>query len=262
MTRFPVSGDAVSQAMFAGALLDPERACPDGLRAFNGSDPARRLAVHRNTVVSSLIDALADSFPVVQQLVGEAFFRAVAGTFVRQHPPRSPILALYGDQLPDFLVHFGPARSLPYLADVARLEFARVLACHAADAEPVDDQQVSLALASGARIGELKLVCHRSVSTLDSRYAVVSLWAAHQGEGEINPVVINRPESAIVVRDAFDVLVLRAAPGAVVFVDAIGQGVNLGDAASAATQREPAFDLAATLSLLLTHRALTSLELP
>ena len=72
-----------SQAAFAAALLYPARPCPPGLHAWNGSDPAARLAVYRNNVVSSLIDALADTFPVVQQLVGEEFFRAMAGVFAR-----------------------------------------------------------------------------------------------------------------------------------------------------------------------------------
>ncbi|HEY0823832.1 MAG TPA: DNA-binding domain-containing protein, partial [Ramlibacter sp.] len=74
---------------FARALLDAQLPCPGGLRAWNGSDPARRFAVHRNSVVASLADALADTFPVVQALVGEAFFRAMAVSFVRARPPSS-----------------------------------------------------------------------------------------------------------------------------------------------------------------------------
>ena len=70
------------QPDWAAALLDPERPAPPGLRAWNGSDPARRFAVHRNNVVASLVSALADGFPVVQALVGEEFFRAMAAVFV------------------------------------------------------------------------------------------------------------------------------------------------------------------------------------
>ena len=77
----PVLATARAQSAFADALLDPARPCPPGLRTWNGSDPARRLAVYRNNVVSSLIDALADTFPVVQRLVGTEFFRAMAGVF-------------------------------------------------------------------------------------------------------------------------------------------------------------------------------------
>ncbi len=89
-------GLLVTQATFAAALLTPELPSPAGLRVWNGSDPAARLAVYRNNVVSSLIDAVADSFPVTQELVGEEFFRAMAAVFVRAHPPRSKVLTHYG----------------------------------------------------------------------------------------------------------------------------------------------------------------------
>ena len=68
----------MNQALFAATLLDPTLPCPPGLTAWNGSDLTRRLAVHRNNVVVSLVDALADTFPVTQQLVGEDFFRTMA----------------------------------------------------------------------------------------------------------------------------------------------------------------------------------------
>ena len=253
---------APGQAEFAAALLDPDHACPAGLRTWNGSDPTVRLAVHRNNVIGSLIDALADTFPVTQQLVGEAFFRAMAGVFVRQAPPRSRILAHYGEAFPAFIAQFEPARSLPYLADLARLEAARVRAYHAADAEPVPAEAVSLALACGERIAELRLVCHPSTGLLASPHAVVSLWAAHQGDDDPAAVDLDRPECALIVRHGLDVLVLRSPWGAAEFVAAVQAGRNLGDAAAAAAAATEAFDLTATLSLLLAHGALSALHLP
>lgn len=260
------------QQDFAAALLDPQRATPRGLRAWNGSDPTARLAVYRNNVVSSLVDALAVTFPVVQQLVGEEFFRAMAGVFVRAAPPRSRVLAHYGLGFPSFIASFAPSQGLTYLADVARLEVARVMAYHAADAEPVSDEMVSLALGSGERMGELRLVLHPSVHTLCSPHAVVTLWAAHQSDedGEIGPVDVDMPESALILRAGFDVLVLPVPRGTVDFVEAIRAGLNLGDAASQAASQaasraaptEPGFDLTATLTALLAHGALSSFHLP
>ena len=178
------AGHRGGQSDLAAALLDPDRACPDGLCTWNGSDPTARLAVHRNNVVSSLVDALAATFPVVQELVGETFFRAMAGVFVRCSPPRSRVLAYYGQDFPPFVAQFGPAQTVPYLSDVARLEAARVRAYHAADAAPVSAEAVGLAMAAGSeRLGELHLTLHPSLSTVESRHGVVSLWAAHQGEG-------------------------------------------------------------------------------
>ena len=251
-----------NQAAFAAALLDPNRPCPPGLRAWNGSDPTARLAVYRNNVVGSLIDALADTFPVTQELLGEAFFRAMAGVFARQAPPGSHILAHYGEGFAEFIEGFEPARSVPYLADMARLELAYVRAYHAADAEPVASEGVGLALASGERIGELLLACHPSVTVLSSAYAIVSLWAAHQGEGDLGAVDPDHGEAALVLRQNLDVLVLRLPPGAAEFLAAIQHGECLGDAAAAAMNTASAFDLSASLTLLMSHGALTSIQLP
>lgn len=98
-----------TQADFAAALLDVQLPYPKGLCSRNGADPSRRFAVYRNNVQSSLINALADSYPVVQQLVGEEFFRAMAAIFVRSQPPQSPLMSRYGEGFADFIGQFEPS---------------------------------------------------------------------------------------------------------------------------------------------------------
>ena len=255
-------GLRVTQAGFAAALLRPDLPCPAGLRAWNGSDPGARLAVYRNNVVSSLIDAVADTFPVTQELVGEEFFRAMAAVFVRQHPPRSRILAHYGAEFADFVDGFEPARALPYLADVARLEWARVLAYHAADADPLTAEMLGVAMSSGEDLGTLQLVCHPSTSVVVSDYAIISLWAAHQGDGDLSAVDPAVPASALVIRPGLDVLVLRLPPGGARFVIALQTGAGLADAAALAAGEAADFDLPSVLALLMGHGALITAQFP
>ncbi len=256
------AANAPEQRDFAAALVDPALACPQGLVTWNGSDPAARFSVYRNNVVSSLIDALADTFPVVQELVGEEFFRAMAALFVRRSPPRSRVLARYGADFPAFIDAFEPAQSVPYLADVARLEVARVHAYHAADALPAARETIALVLASGERLAELRLELHPSVSVLRSKHAIVSIWAAHQGEGDFGKVDPGIGESALVVRSGLDVLVLTLAPDMAQFATAVLRGDGLADAAQSAIAGAPDFDLSAALALLLGQGAITSIHLP
>lgn len=257
-----ITANASAQRAFAAALLDPALACPQGLVTWNGSDPAARFSVHRNNVVSSLIDALADTFPVVQELVGEEFFRAMAALFVRRSPPRSRVLAHYGADFPAFIDAFEPAQSVPCLADVARLEVARVHAYHAADVTPVGREAVEYAMASGERIGELRLELHPCVSVLRSKHAIVSIWAAHQAEGDLGQVDPGIGESALVVRRGLDVLVLKLAPDMAQFATGVLQGESLADAAQSAIDGAPDFDLSAAIALLLNRGAVTSIHLP
>lgn len=247
------------EAGFAAALLDPDRPCPTGLRGPAG-EAQRRFAVHRNNVVASLVDAVAESFPVVLALVGEAFFRAIASVFVREQPPRSPLLHAYGGAFPVFVEGFGPAASLPYLTDVARLEWARVQACHAADAQPLQPGQAALP-ADPERAGELLLVPHPALRVLSCAHAAVSIWAARQGQGALEQVDLTRAEHALVLRPSLEVLVGPCDAGTVAFVRCLQDGAALAQAAAAGAAAGD-FDLAGCLALLLRHGALRSISLP
>ncbi|RZS56876.1 DNA-binding domain-containing protein [Sphaerotilus mobilis] len=247
----------------ARALRSPTAPLPAGLRSWNGSDVGQRFAVHRNNVRVGLVDALAQSFPVTRCLVGDDFFRAMAGHYVAQHLPQSRVMALYGDTLADFIDHFEPATQLPWLGDVAWLEHARVVSCHAADAEPVQAQRVSQALALGERIGTLRFTLQPSARLVRSRHAVVDIWLAHQADdGEVTPFDPVGAQDALIVRPASEVLLLRLPPGAAAFIDAAMQGLPLAECAEQAMTEAPDVDLSATLGLLLAHGVCTELNWP
>ncbi|MHC8325297.1 HvfC/BufC N-terminal domain-containing protein [Pseudomonas sp. LB1P83] len=245
-----------NQADFAAALLDPQLPCPDGLLSVNGADPASRFAVYRNNVQSSLINALADSYPVVLQLVGEEFFRAMAGIYVQSTPPRSPLMNGYGDDFAAFIEGFAPAASVPYLADIARLERLRVMAYHAADAQPMDHEQIAAALADPLALSELTVELHPSLNLLNSAYAVVAIWTAHQQEATLAGIDLNQRQHALVLRNGLDVEVFAIEQGASAFIQNLQNGQSLMQALEAA----PAFDLSQTLALLISRNAINDLH--
>lgn len=254
------------QAQFAAGLLDPEQPAPPGLTAWNGSDSAVRFGVYRNTVAVSLTEALAEGFPVTRALVGEAFFDAMARCFVVERPPASPILTDYGDALPDFIAAFGPAAGLPYLPDLARLERARVVAYHAVDAQPLKADDLARHLADPHRLPATRVALHPSCRLLASDYAVVSLWAAHQGEGRIEDVELGRPglapESALVLRDNDEVMVLPLSRAVGRFLAALAAGMPLGEAADAGTATDAEFDLTQAIALLIHHGGIAAWHPP
>ena len=249
------------QAEFAGALLAPDQACPDGLFSSNGADPASRFAVYRNNVHSALINALVAAYPVTLQLVAEEFFRAMAGVYVQAYPPNSPLINEYGSTFADFIQGFEPAASVPYLADVARLERLRVRACHAADTQPLDQQAVLQALQGQADLGKLRLQLHPSVATLSCAYAVVAVWAAHQTEGAMATLNPWHAQSALVVRQGLTVKVFAIDRGSVTFIDSLNRGTPLEMAVAHALEASAEFDLHQCLTLLISHDAITHLHL-
>lgn len=238
--------------VFASALLDAERAPPGGLKAWNGSDPTQRFNVHRNNVMVSLVDALATSFPVVQTLVGVEFFRAMARIFVVGSPPVSSLLFEYGKDFPDFIAGFAPVAGLPYLADVARIEYCRVESFHAADAVALDAQAFQALQANPDSLSELRVQLHPACRLVRSRHAAFSIWAAHQGLMAIESVVLDDPEDTLIFRPEHEVRTLGLPPGGAVFLGALADRCTLAEAAVRAAD-EDGFDLSANLRGLIDH---------
>lgn len=249
-----------TQTAFAHALLSAELPCPTGLTTWNGSDPTLRFAVYRNNVMVSLIDALADTYPVVQTLVGDEFFRAMAREFAQNNPPRSAVMAYYGHNFADFIATFPPAVSVPYLADVARLEMARVMAYHAADVVAIQPQVLQAALADPQQLLSLQLVLHPSVHIIQSGFAIFSVWAAHQGAQSALAVDPDVAQAALVYRDGLDVGIVELAAGCGTFVRTLLIGQTLADAVHAASSLDPEFDLTHALTLLLRLQLITHIK--
>ena len=245
---------------FAQALLTPGLPCPDGLFSRNGADPASRFAVYRNNVHSSLINALADSYPVTQQLVGEHFFRAMAGLYIQAYPPISPLLHDYGSDLADFIKGFAPAADVPYVADVARLERLRISAYHAIDTPVANPHAVVNQLQQLSSLGNVRLQLHPCVATLRSDYAVVALWAAHQTTDPVARLDPWHGQSAMVLRNGLEVEVFCIDSGCVTFINSLNNDWPLEMAMAYALDAASEFDLHQCLGLLINHRAITQIK--
>ena len=142
----------------------------DGLNAH------ARLGIYRNTCASVLATALRLAFPAVQHLVGPEFFEGAAGLFVAQTPPRSAWLDEYGAEFPDFLHRLPQAASVPYLADVACLEWHVNLVLHAPDAPPLDIARLTALDEAGQ--AELRFQSHPAVRLLRCEFPADVIWRA------------------------------------------------------------------------------------
>ncbi len=215
--------------VFAQALSDPARPVPPQTKGREGRPDARRFAVYRNNVAAGLIGAIEARYPVARRLVGDAFFRAMAGAFVAAHRPRSPVLIHYGETFPDFVAGFEPAREIAYLPDVARLENAWVEAYHARDAPALTFD--ALGAVDPDALGVLRFSPHPAARLLRFAHPAASIWAAHQATGEPRPPEAWRAEEALVTRPEADVLVRILPPGGYEFAQALFAGATLAEAA-------------------------------
>lgn len=244
-----------SQQAFAAGLFETSSP-PAGLRSWNSPIPTRRYDVYRNNVTSSLRNALASRFPAAEKIVGYEFFQAMAETFIRSNPPRSPLLMSYGEEFPDYVETFEPARDLIYLADVMRLELARGRAYHAADAEALALH--SLATIDPVKLGSLIFTPHPSLTVFSSPHPAVTIWAMNDGKRALAPIDDWQGEDALVVRPQLIVNTILVPPGGGALFRGLVAGKPLGEAVEAAGNSDDNFDLSTNLTVLLTSGAFTA----
>jgi hypothetical protein len=168
-------------------LLDTQNAFMRSLLAHDDAQAAvqiiadglpseARLNIYRNTFVATLTTALRLSYPAVHQLVGVEFFESAARVFIEATAPESAYLNEYGATFPDFLAGFPPADSVPYLSDVARLEWAVNRALHADDAPAINLGRLSTIAPEDQN--RIVFVPHPAVSLVQSPYPIDDIWRA------------------------------------------------------------------------------------
>lgn len=233
---------AATQSAFAAAIVDPARQAP---AAIGGANNGRRFAVYRNNVAVSLAGAIAARFPAVRRIVGDDFFAGLARAFVAFERPGSPLMMTYGDGFADFIERAPGLDELPYLADVARIEAARTRAYHAKDVEPIGAE--AFAALDADALDRVTVALHLSAEIVRSDHPVVTIWAMNADEAELGPIADWSGEDALVVRPALDVVVRRLPPGGAAFIDALGKGATLGEAAASGATASGGFDLTRNL---------------
>lgn len=163
------------QRGFRTAVL-ADTAVPPSVITGGPVSATARLSVYRNNVIGNLTRALRLSFPAVERLVGEDFFATAAQRFIAAAPPQAADLNQYGDGFADFLASFEPAQSVPYLPDVARLEWAVSRAVHARPAPPLAPE--ALSAVPPAREVDLCFTPHPTLSLLALDHPAHAIWQA------------------------------------------------------------------------------------
>jgi hypothetical protein len=194
-----------------------------------------RFEIYRASFEANLSGALRDTYPVVHRLVGEAYFNQTALRYLRKHPSASADIHAFGAFFPSFLNNLDSARDLPYLFDVARLEWLAHLAFHTQDAEAFKLAGLA-ALPPEAHAGLRLLPC---VKLMCSEFPVHRIWQVNQ-ESWTGDAAVNLDEGGVqlaVTRDGLEIALLPlgaatwALAGALLETGSLGTAIEtMGDA--------------------------------
>lgn len=255
---------AAHQRAFAAALRAGGSSANDGgsrgdaiarLFTTDAATSARRIAIYRGNSIASATKALAGTYPVIREVVGDEFFDELARAFWVSVPSQTGDLGEYGDAFGDFLADFEHVRELPYLADLARLEWAVHRAECAADA-PLFDAS-TLAEVPIDRQSSLIFTLIPETAIVTSIYPIARIWNLHRdpvsradaAEAKHFDIDWTVGETALVAREEYAVRVVALDAGSAAALRAVHCGETLVDALAsgvvAAKLADTPFDAAA-----------------
>lgn len=166
--------------------------------------PSRGLAAYRANALVNAQRALEVAYPVIAQMIGEENFAFLARDFLHRHPPVRGDLAQWGTQLAAFVAQVPQLADMPFLADIARVEWA-LHACASAADRVQDTASFAVLAEDDASVLHFKLAA--AALTLASAYPVVSIILAHQGKGTLDAAFAllqqGVVETALVWREGF-----------------------------------------------------------
>lgn len=235
------------QSAFVGALFDGQDAWLSQHILAGGMAPEARLAIYRNNVLHNYGEALRAVYPVVERLVGEAFFQRAARRYARAVPSSSGDIQEYGRDFPEFLATLPGAAELGYLPDTARLEWLVHEAFHAASHPPLSGE--SLAGVPPQRYPELRFALHPSCRLLASAYPVHRIWEVNQPQriGEEGVDLGMGGVKLLVWRCGFEIELAPLPAPEYALLQAMAGGAALGAACEAAFAVSESFDVTRAL---------------
>jgi len=237
------------QTEFARAIVahDERPLLTEWIVAGHGLAPEERIGVYRNNVFSNYRAVLCEVYPVVVALVGEPFFKRAADIYASTYPSRSGDLNDFGGELGDFLAGWPPATQLPYLPDVARLEWAVERVFHAAEAPALD--LTTLATVPQEASSSLRFALHSASRVVRSPYPILRIWQANQigFEGDQSVNLDAGGDAVLVIRRSATVELERLSPGELELLQALAADLTLAQAHARALEVDPALDLTALL---------------
>ena len=244
----------LARDFLAAMISNDDRPVIDKISA-RGASAKDRLSVYRNNIFSNLTEILASSFPGVQALVGVEFFRFAASQFIRAHLPVAAALMHYGDEFPNFLAQMAEAASLPYLPDLARLEWSLNEAYHAPSQPPLSPEQLQAAAEGRA---DDAITLRASSKLFASDYPVEAIWlfAKSAGQGQA-PSLDLAGNHLLLYRKQWQVARHALSRAEYVFLSALAMRQGLEQSISMAQAEDTQFDPARFLQFLLREEILS-----
>lgn len=181
------------QQTFQQCLLSPPTELTQPwVRADGRAGPARQLAAYIYAYPARLKGVLANDYPALLMAIGEDAFDQLAQVYLDAHPSHYFSLRDFGGRLSGFIAGQTAYREMPWLAELARFEWALGQAFDAAD--PAVASTDDMAAIAPMNWPDLRFDIHPSVQRLNFIWNTPGMWAALTAD-EPTPVTASAGEA-------------------------------------------------------------------
>ena len=226
------------QRNFAQALRVPQATIIES--HLSCAHASERIQLYRLTVAGILGKALESVYPVCVRLVGTRCFDSLARHYLRGTPSRSGDLHDMGGPFADFLANTSLAADLPYLSEMARLEWAYHRVFHAADSPALDTQRLSEI--DPAHCGALVFKLAPACGLLEASYPIHLIWAANQPDQDGSLSITQTATHLLIQRRANRIELLPLSRDEYMFLHSLQTGQPLATAVAAALAADDQFN--------------------
>jgi len=164
----------------ASARFDPDLL--QVLSARGGLGGAARLDVYAQMYWGRLHDVLHDDFPRLAAHMGRARFTGAVLDYLSANPSAHPSVRHVGDRFAEFIATRPDVQETPVLADLARLEWARVEVFDAPDVAPLGADALGTIPVDAWPHQRFAVI--PAIRLLDSAWPVHAVWLAG-GAGDL-----------------------------------------------------------------------------
>lgn len=151
-------------------------------QAAGNASPESVLEAYRNNTSEGRIRALQVTFPVVEQLLGDAAFSAYASDYVLHHPAFAADLDEFGHDFAEYLKGCQRLNDVPYVAEMAAFEWCVQAARFACLQTALSSEQ--LTQIDEPQLERLRVSTPVSLQSVTCEHNVHELWLWHRAPAE------------------------------------------------------------------------------
>jgi len=234
---------AFFQTLFSGS--------PTAHECFASSYPDQRLKIYKQTIIDTLRNTLALTYPGLWKLLGEECANQLAYAFCEHNKnfPTTNCLDDWGAEFPDFISQQSSLQHLPYLKDYGNYEWLKhqsFCSSHLSSMSFSDFEAIP-----PSSIESLQFIFHPSVQTFCSNYPLNRIEELIENL-EANTVNLNSNKAfSLIARPENEVITFWIEADCWLLIHSLQQSLSLGEAVQRTMEQHPDFNLSSALHFII-----------